>query len=204
MSKLKIAQTVAAMSKLMPGGDRIDESSADFLLGLLSKYDTAKVQTALDRCFKELKFFPTFSDIIERIDDGRPGTEEAWALCPKDEQSAAFVTNEIMNAWTVVSSMMRERGGEVAARMAFKESYEREVKMNRAGNKTPNWFLSRASGPGSERTNEAALRLAVEKGRVTEALAIGFLPDYTPTGTTGIGHDDAIKKLINDTMKGVD
>jgi hypothetical protein len=204
LSNPSIPKLLGSMAKLMPGGERIDADTANFLNDRLSAYPSDKVYTALDRCFKELKFFPTFSDIIERIDDGRPGTEEAWALCPKDDHSAAYVTNEIMSAWSAVSSLMKERGGEMAARMAFKESYEREVKRNRAGNQTPHWFLSRACGPGSVRVNEAALRLAVEKGRVIETQALQILPEYTPTGKTGIGHDDAIKNLISQTMKGIE
>lgn len=204
MSAQKIAQTLSAMSKIMPGGERIDGASADFLLNKLAAYDSEKVSSALDRCFKELKFFPQFSDILERIDDGRPGTEEAWALSPKDEGSAAYLNNEIMAAWDVASSLLGERGGEIAARMAFRETYERIVKSNRADGLLPTWHLSRASGPSSERKNEAALRTAVEKKRITEAKAVAYLPTYVATGTTSIGNDQKIRNLISGSMKGIE
>ena len=49
----QIAKALAAMAKLMPGGERIDESAGDFLISALSEYDSNQVLNSLHRCLKE-------------------------------------------------------------------------------------------------------------------------------------------------------
>lgn len=169
------------MASLMQGGDRINADAAKFLHDRLSEYPEQKVIDALNRCLAELKFFPSFSEIIDRIDDGRPQVEEAWALCPKNDSSAAYINEEIMEAWGVANSIINDTGDKVAARMAFKEIYERTVSENRSKGIKPKWWLTRAYGLGSEIANEAALRVAVEKNRLPESSAIALLPSYTPS-----------------------
>lgn len=207
MKNVEIAKALAVMAKLMPGGERIDEDSGDFLINALSDYDQEAVLKSLRRCFKELKFFPTVSEIIDRIDDGRPGTEEAWALAPKHDDSAAYLNDEIMGAWKSANDLLREGGDMIAARMTFKEVYERVVKENRSSGKVPKWFLSRASGRGSEVSNQAAMRDAIEKKRISIQSVLALLPDFTLSTTEnkliGISKPQVgnIQNLISSTMK---
>lgn len=204
----EIAKALAAMTKLMPGGERIDASAGDYLIKALSGYDQQAVLDSLNRCFRELKFFPTISEIIDRINDGRPGAEEAWALCPKHDGSAAYLNDEIIEASNTATNLLHNGGDMVSARMVFKEVYERIVKNNRATGKRPDWFLSRAYGPGSEWTNEAALQYAIEKGRIPAPEAKLLLPEMTVPGEQKqIGVTDESRKeiaaIIQSTMKGV-
>lgn len=206
MRNEQIAKLLAVMAKMMPGGERIDETSADYLISILEEYDSKKVLDSLQRCFKELKFFPTVSEIIDRIDDGRPGTEEAWALAPKDDLSAAYLNDEIIFAWKVANDLLLGGGNMVGARMAFKEIYEKKVKENRSKGIHPKWWLSRASGNGSELINEAAMRDAVELGRISTDKAILLLPNFTPSHSdqVGIENKTEVGSLVNKTMKAME
>ena len=202
----QIAKALAAMAKLMPGGERIDESAGDFLISALSEYDSNQVLNSLHRCLKELKFFPTISEIIDRIDDGRPGTEEAWSLAPKYEESAAYLNNEIMGAWKVASDLIRDGGNMVSARMTFKEIYEKTVKENRSKGIKPNWWMSRASGRGSDVVNQSAVRDAVELGRITNAQALVLLPNFIAqeNKTPQLPQNNSIQTLIGSTFNKMD
>jgi hypothetical protein len=126
-------------------------------------------------------FFPLPAKLIALAEhaDGRPGNEEAWSMVPRKDEQASYVNNEIMGAWRSASDVLANGGDMVSARMTFKEVYDRSVKENRLNGTSPDWFLTRASGRGSEHTNENALRVAVEKGRLKEEKALMLLPTYS-------------------------
>ena len=62
----------------------------------LSTQPKPAVLRALERCRRELRGRLTLSDVLDRIamEDGRPGADEAWAMCPMDEATTA-----VLNAW---------------------------------------------------------------------------------------------------------
>ena len=68
--------------------------------------------------------------MLSRIDDGRPGAEEAWALIPKIEDPSGILTEEMQAAMRVAYGLLFDVP--IAARMAFKEAYQREFQKARA------------------------------------------------------------------------
>jgi hypothetical protein len=56
------------------------------VLGQLSARPVKQVLAALSVCSNECRFKLTLADIVSRLDDGRPGAEEAWGLFPKSEE----------------------------------------------------------------------------------------------------------------------
>lgn len=67
----------------------------------LSQYDEQQVMKALEKCRKGLKSKLTVEAVISRIDDGRPGPEEAWAMIPKSEFSSVVWTAEMAEAFGI-------------------------------------------------------------------------------------------------------
>jgi hypothetical protein len=165
----KLLQTIQATAEIY--GRTMSAFSAEILLNDLSEYPEADILKSLTRCRKELRSFPTLAEIISRIDDGRPGVEEAWAMLPKDESASVVWTEEMRDAFGVVRSQLDS--DPIAARMAFKEVYSRLLTDSRASRKAPKWEPSL----GFDRhSRDAALQEAVSKGR----LEIGYAQSLSP------------------------
>lgn len=132
-----------------------------FVLEQLASRPARQVLKALSVCSHECKFKLTLADIVSRLDDGRPGAEEAWGLFPKSEDTAAVVTDEMSVAWGAAAPLFES--DEVAARMAFREVYEREVRAARAAGIAPVWRVS----PGFNRAATESVALeAVKSGKL--------------------------------------
>jgi hypothetical protein len=129
---------------------------------------------SLAKCRTELRYFPTLADIILRIqmNDGHPGVEEAWSLCPKSESESAVWTRQIREAYFAASNSEDP----IAARMAFKEKYATLLTKARADRKPATWEFS----PGQDKLHrERVLTDAVAKGLITADAAQAFLPDIS-------------------------
>lgn len=139
----------------------------------LGKYPEPAVLAALARCKLECKFRLSLADVIERLDDGHPGPDEAWELVPKNEEDTAVLTQEIVSSipWDLLNS-----GDLIAARMAFREAYKVALACSRANRRGAHWFAS--LGTDASR-REAVLEKAVQQGKLTAGHAYGLLP--TPT-----------------------
>lgn len=158
-------------------GKQLSHAAAVMLLTDLSAFPEQQIVAALSRCRKELRQFPTIADILLRIDDGRPGVEEAWALCPISESQTAVWTDEIRMAFFEAAAPLLARD-EVAARMAFKEKYNALLAGARAAGRPCHWDVSLGHDKHGQ---ERALRKAVEQGRLTIAEAHKLLPDLSHT-----------------------
>lgn len=122
----------------------------------LATYPLDTVRSGFDGHVKDPqrgRFAPTPADIVAQIeglaaDDGRPGPEEAWAMCARanDEDETVVWSDEMAQAWQVSSSVM-ENGDEVGARMAFKEAYNRIVEQARRARAPVNWNVSLGHDP---------------------------------------------------------
>lgn len=171
--ELSLGQILQAMAEI--SGKQLSDAAAAMFLADLRGYPEASVKAALSRCRKELRTFPTIADILARIDDGRPGVEEAWTMLPGDESQSCVWTEEMSEAFGAVRAQLER--DPIAARMAFKEIYPRLVTEARASRKPARWIVSL----GHDRSGrELALRDAVTRGRLTEAQAVALLPEYVP------------------------
>lgn len=102
----------------------------------LEDYPLREVEAGLfahSRDSKRGQFLPMPADVIAQInglvaDDGRPGAEEAWASAFRatDENATVVWSSEMAEAFGIARPLALA-GDEVAARMAFKESYTRLV-----------------------------------------------------------------------------
>lgn len=138
----------------------------------LSKFPAEQVLGALTRCRKELRGRLTTADVISRLEDGRPGPEEAWAMIPRDEAASVVWTEEMRQAWSIARPLILE-GDVVPARMAFLEAYRRLCLDAREAAAAVAWTPSLGWDPmGRERT----LLDAVEKKRLPHAQAAALLP----------------------------
>lgn len=139
----KLLEQIAVTAELM--GKAISPTAAAVMASDLSGYKREIVYLALATLRKESKGRFSLAAVIEQIEridtDGRPGADEAWAMIPRDEQSSAVMTQEMAGALHIAQPLLDE-GDQVAARMAFKEAYNRLVDENKRQGMKAQWFPS--------------------------------------------------------------
>ena len=168
MASIELLQAVAVTAELC--GRSFSEAAARVFVTDLAPYPEAAVIKALTRCRKEVRGALTVQDVVRRLDDGRPGPEEAWASMPMDEAQSVVWTDEMAQAYGVVCHMLDEP---VQARMAFLETYRERVRQAREVGEPVKWSPSLGHDPLGR---ESALMDAAEKGRLTSTHAAALLP----------------------------
>lgn len=104
-------------------------------------------------------------------EDGRPGVEVAWAMCPKSEEASVVWTKEIAEAFGMCRQLLTS-GDEIGARMAFKESYSALLEQSRVNHCAIEWTVSL----GWDATDRVrSLSEAIERKRISAAHAYGLL-----------------------------
>lgn len=114
------------------------------------------------------RFAPLPADVVAQIEslieqqDGRPGAEEAWALCLRcqDEAETIVWTAEMAQAWEVARAVLPD---EIGARMAFKEAYGRMTDEARRERQPAKWSVSLGHDP---QRRSVAISAAVDAGRL--------------------------------------
>ena len=152
-------------------GTTLTKESAEVAVEHLSQYPTEVVLRALHRCRIELRGPLTLGAVMDRLDDGHPGPESAWALVAKLDEGASVVwTDEICQAFAGVRGLLEDR---VQARMAFLEVYRAKLAEARSVGRAPHWWASLGWDPSGR---QAALSEAVELRRLTVQQAMAMLP----------------------------
>lgn len=171
MTTLSVLEALAVTAELTQ--TQISAAGAKVMAMDLAPYPEHQVLGALARCRKELKGRLTVSDIITRLDDGRPGPEEAWSMLPFDEAQTIVWTEEMSGAWGVALPLI-EDGDRIAARMAFLESYRARVQKARDAGSEVKWTVSFGHDPEGR---QPALAQAVSVGRISQsrALQLGYV-----------------------------
>lgn len=177
MAAIELIQALAATAELC--GTNLSEAAAKLLLMDLADYDERAVLVALSKCRRELKGRLTLAEIVTRIDDGRPGPEEAWAVLPFDEATSVVWTEEMSKAFWIAQPLI-DQGEMVAARMAFKEAYLRLLAEAREQRRPAKCSVSLGHDKDGRQPVIAA---AVEKGRITHEFALRLLPNYESVDT---------------------
>jgi hypothetical protein len=163
-------------------GTNLTDGAAVLIATELASYDQEQVAGALRKCLRDLKGRLSLAAIIERLDDGRPGPDEAWSMMPFDEAQTVVWTAEMSSAFGIVQPLLDE-GDKVGARMAFRESYTRLVAEARDARKPVSWTASLGHDP---RARAGALALAVENGRLTIDEAQGLGLEYSGANSKAI------------------
>jgi hypothetical protein len=204
----------AACSLLSRGAYTPNAASTAIFFRALQAYPLEVVSRAFDaHCAdpQRGKFVPAPADILAQIEglaaqDGRPGPEEAWAMCQAaaDEARTVVWTEEMRQAWSIVWPLIRQSGDEIGARMAFKEAYPRLVSEARARREPARWSTSLGADPA---WRDEALRVAIEAGR----LRLQALPDELrdrmltpPAPSKPVGLIEVVKTASNVPQKILD
>lgn len=172
MASENLIEALAVTAELL--GTQLSGGAKRVMLMDLDAYPESAVILALGKCRRELKGRLTIAEIVARIDDGRPGAEEAWAMIPRDEDATAVWTEEMVAAWAVARQMINA-GEEIPARMAFKEKYLALVADARNSGRGVVWSVSLGQD-ANER--ETALSAAVSAGRISAPHAAKLLPHH--------------------------
>lgn len=178
-----LLEAIAVAAELT--GTQLTEGAGKVMAIDLAAYPETQVLRALTRCRRELKGRLTIADVVSRLDDGRPGPEEAWAMLPKNEFASCAWTREMAEAYGVASSLL---DSPVQARMAFLETYRARVQAARDAGQPVQWAMSLGHDPHAR---EAALRDAVQKGRIGAGHAQALLP-----GTSEVTIKDVQRHLL--------
>ena len=169
--KTLIAKTIGGVAEVV--GHELSPVALTIMVRDLERYPQDQVIGALHRCARECKYKLTLADIIDRLDDGRPGVEQAWAMMPRDEESSVVWTREMAEAFGSARPLLVD-GDAIAARMAFKEHYSRAVQDARDEGVPVKWTPSLGHDPSSR---EGVLIEAVRLGRIDRAHAQRLVPD---------------------------
>lgn len=170
MPSVELIKAIAVTSELC--GRTFSEAAAQVFVSDLACYPEHQVLKALVRCRKEVRGVLTLQDVVSRLDDGRPGVEEAWSMLPYTEQSSAVWTDEMSQAFGVCLRLIDD-GAMVEARMAFKETYQRLVNEARDAGKPVYWTVTLGH---DVRGRESVISDAVSKGRLSIEYARQFVP----------------------------
>ena len=170
MPSTELIKAVAVTAELC--GRTFTEPAARVFVDDLSGHPEEQVMVALKRCRREVRGVLTVQDVLSRLDDGRPGPEEAWAMIPKDEGQSVVWTAEMADALNVAMPLLLE-GDLVAARVAFRERYIRVVADARDAGRPVDWSLSEGHDRGGV---ERVVREAVDKGRLTLKRGRQYVP----------------------------
>lgn len=154
----------------------------------LSGYPEAQVLGALRRCRREVRGMLTVQDVLSRLDDGRPGADEAWSALPFDEAQSTVWTDEIAAAFAVAAPLL-EVGDKVGARFAFKEAYARLVSDARDKRSPVNWWPSLGHDPNGR---AAVLNQAADAGRLT----FDQVQELLPPPSTRLPQLDALAQTL--------
>ena len=189
MASVELIQAVAVTAELC--GRVFSPAAAEMFVADLDDYDERAVLKALTRCRKEVRGVLTVADVISRIDDGRPGPDEAWAMMPMSESQSVVWTPEMAEAFGIALPLL-EDCQQVAARMAFKEAYVRLVANARDRRIPASWSLSLGH---DKHDQQRVLIDAVACGRLTHEVASGFRP--IPIGQA----DASVSASISQSVK---
>lgn len=165
-----LLEAVAVTAELC--GRVLSPGAAAVFVADLGGYPEAQVLGALRRCRREVRGALTVQDVVSRLDDGRPGPDEAWASLPRDEAQSTVWTDEIAQAFGVAAPLLCHRDT-AGAQRAFRETYTRLVNEAREARRPVRWWASLGHDP---RGREAALMLAVDQGRLSLDQVLGLLP----------------------------
>tara|TARA_R110000868_G_scaffold150390_2_gene373563 strand:+ start:219 stop:821 length:603 start_codon:yes stop_codon:yes gene_type:complete len=141
----------------------------------LAGFDFETVKRLMNEHVQTAKFMPTISELLDSLKalDGRPDAEEAWSIVARslnDEGVTIVWTEEMSQAFGVALGLQNDR---IAARMAFKESYENLVKESRKQGKAAKWSPSLGHDVGGR---EGPLLAAVKQGKLAAPHVAGLLP----------------------------
>ena len=173
-----LVEMLVATAEVM--GEQIRPTAAAYMVNDLATYPLQVLASALTACRREVKGKLSLAAIMERIDDGHPTPNEAWAVAIRaaDEAVTLVWTEQTRDAWTAALPLV-EAGDKIAGRAAFLEVYARLVKEARAVGGCAVFQPSLGHDSGAR---DAALQQAVAAGQLAHEQVAEYLtlPPATP------------------------
>lgn len=145
-------------------GTEMTDEQAEAMARQLDDYPEELVIAALKKASREVKFRLTLADVIERIDDGHPSPEIAWAMVPKGEGTSAAVTAPMMQAYAAVVDMLESDA--TGARIHFCRVYAELVERARDEGRPCEWFASLGVGDTEAERFEAKAEAQRRNARI--------------------------------------
>lgn len=169
----RIVEAVTATAEVM--GQQMAPTAIALIAEDLAEYPIADVDKALRRVRRECQRF-SLAAVIERLPNGWPGPEEAWASFPKRDEDTGVVTQEALHAWSIAEPLW-EDGDKVGARMAFKEAYQEAVAQS--DRRSPQWQVSLG---WDVKGREEPIKRAIEQGLISHERVQHMLPQPEDCG----------------------
>lgn len=158
----------------------------------LARYPLAVVLGGIDaHCADRQRgqYPPKPADIIDQIErrnpaSHRPGADEMWARVPRSDDDTVVWTEEAARAWAIASALVNPylvaRPDWVAARMAFRDAYQREVERAQLARLPVCWVVS----PGNDRRLlMQTVQDAVRDGLLTASAGAPYLVGHAAEGS---------------------
>jgi hypothetical protein len=182
-------------NEVMPGGKVLSTPAMQLVIEALNEYPLDTLLAAIKKHVQTARFAPVPNDIIELIashsGSKHLSADEAWviALNSFDEFETVVWTREIAEARSIACSIYLS-GDTIAARMAFKEAYNRIVKT--AGE--PKWFVN----VGFDAARRAD---AVKEAILLKRLPANYVDHYPQRLEANVKPDVTVAGLIEHAHK---
>ena len=165
-------------------GDQLRPTAAAYMVQDLSCYSMQVLERALAGCRRELKGRLSLAAVLERIDDGHPAPNEAWAVAIQaaDERATVVWTTLTQQAWNTALPLV-QAGDKIAARPAFLETYTRLLKEARAAQLPASYTASIGFDSASRQStlSEAVSKGLLQRDQVAEHLQLtASAPAFNP------------------------
>jgi len=177
-TKRELSEAIALLRAEYDDMKPVEGARLEMWWDALKDFPDGAVRAAAAQHLKTSHFKPQLADIVKacaaQMDGQWMGADEAWGLMPKSEQDSAMLTDEIAQAMAAASPLL-EAGDKVAARMAFKDTYNRLVEKAKIEGRAPRFFPSFGADALGRVT---MLGNAVQKGQITLERATEVLPEH--------------------------
>ncbi len=115
------------------------------------------------------------SDVLARIDDGRPNVEKAWALVQSGEDATIVWTEEMRDAWGIARLVQDDK---FTAPRCFREEYLKLITESRSSKRPVKWEISLGQDKAQR---EAAIQDAIRRGWITDERASQYIAIPAPS-----------------------
>jgi hypothetical protein len=187
--KTEIAKAIALLAAEY-GLQPFPKERLDMWMQALQSFPKGSVLASAQRYIMSNKFKPQLADIVAgctaQLDGNWPSADEAWGLMPKSEHESAMLTTEMSQAMAAASPLL-EDGDKVAARMTFRETYNRLVERAKIEGRDPSYYPSFGTDPHGR---VSMLANAVNAKQITLDRATEALPEFAPDLVQMLGVTD--------------
>lgn len=177
--KAEIAKAIALLTAEY-GLQPFPKERIDMWMQALQNFPKGSVMASTQRYIVSNKFKPQLADIVAgctaQLDGEWLGADEAWGLMPKSEHESAMLTGEMAQAMAAAAPLLEARD-KTAARMTFRETYNRLVERAKIEGRSPAYYPSFGTDAAGR---VSMLANAVNAKQVTLERATELLPEFAP------------------------